>query len=409
MYQSLTKYQKINHFPRSSELTRKDSMYARMARMQAMYGDKHFNFIPKTFILPKEYSTLMDHMGKDKDQMWIVKPSASSQGRGIFLTNTIDEINPKLPQVACQYIDNPLLFNGFKFDLRVYVAITSICPLRIYMYREGLARLATVLYNSIPEDKNTAKFTHLTNYSINKFNPNFKANENNATGDASKLSFKDTNDYLKKQGVDIDLLWRKIEDLVIKTILSVEPLIQNGMEMYVPHSTNCFELLGFDILIDDKIEPWLIEVNLSPSLGCDSAFDQKVKSNLIADLFTLAGVQSIGPKLLQATKKRKGRFNSVAPPYKGFGAQRSRGMLKNNFIPKQKRKEYFDSSVNRNDNLNGLAYNDSSEYTKEEKKVIRDTEEEIKRSRGFKLIFPNENMLYYEQFFEEKRKINEVL
>lgn len=60
IYQLMTKYQKVNHFPRSSELTRKDSMYARMARMQAMYGDKHFNFIPKTYILPKEFSVLED-------------------------------------------------------------------------------------------------------------------------------------------------------------------------------------------------------------------------------------------------------------------------------------------------------------------------------------------------------------
>lgn len=60
LYQTLSKYQKVNHFPRSSELTRKDSMYSRMARMQAMYGEKHFNFIPKTFILPKEYSSLVE-------------------------------------------------------------------------------------------------------------------------------------------------------------------------------------------------------------------------------------------------------------------------------------------------------------------------------------------------------------
>lgn len=87
-------------------------------------------------------------------------------------------------------------------------------------------------------------------------------------------SFKDTNEYLKNLGVDIDLMWRKIEDVIIKTILSVEPLIQNGMEMYVPSSNNCFECLGFDILIDEKQEPWLIEVNLSPSLGCDSTLDK---------------------------------------------------------------------------------------------------------------------------------------
>jgi hypothetical protein len=135
-------------------------------------------------------------MNKEKDLQWIFKPSASSQGRGIYITNSIEEINSKTPQVACQYIDNPLLFNGYKFDLRVYVALTSMCPLRIYMYREGLARLATILYNSIPEDKNTSKFSHLTNYSINKHNTNFIANDGNSEF-ASKLSFKDTNEYLK--------------------------------------------------------------------------------------------------------------------------------------------------------------------------------------------------------------------
>ena len=58
----------------------------------------------------------------------------------------------------------------------------------------------------------------------------------------------------------------------------------------MPHRDNCFELLGFDILIDSALEPWLIEVNLSCSLGCDSALDQRVKAALVADLFTLVGV-----------------------------------------------------------------------------------------------------------------------
>jgi len=58
----------------------------------------------------------------------------------------------------------------------------------------------------------------------------------------------------------------------------------------VPHRDNCFELLGFDILIDTLLEPWLIEVNLSPSLGCDSPLDQRVKGTMLADLLTLTGV-----------------------------------------------------------------------------------------------------------------------
>lgn len=73
-------------------------------------------------------------------------------------------------------------------------------------------------------------------------------------------------------------------------MISGESIINNATEMFVPYAGNCFELLGFDILIDDKFEPWLIEVNLSPSLNCDSPLDQKIKSNMITDLFNLAGL-----------------------------------------------------------------------------------------------------------------------
>lgn len=57
------------------------------------------------------------------------------------------------------------------------------------------------------------------------------------------------------------------------------------------------ELFGFDILIDDTLKPWLLEVNLTPSLGCDSPLDVRLKSALIADLLTLVGIPAIDPML----------------------------------------------------------------------------------------------------------------
>ncbi len=89
-------------------------------------------------------------------------------------------------------------------------------------------------------------------------------------------------------------MFDRINDLVIKTIIAVEPLLQNGIEMYIPntkgYSQNCFELLGFDVLIDESLKPWLLEVNLSPSMNTDSPLDQKIKTNLIVDLFNMIGV-----------------------------------------------------------------------------------------------------------------------
>ena len=64
-----------------------------------------------------------------------------------------------------QYIQNPLLIDGYKWDLRIYVAVTSINPLRIYVYEEGLVRFASEKYDT-SDLKNI--FSHLTNYSINK-------------------------------------------------------------------------------------------------------------------------------------------------------------------------------------------------------------------------------------------------
>jgi tubulin polyglutamylase TTLL6/13 len=72
---------------------------------------------------------------------------------------------------------NPLLIDGLKFDLRVYVLLLGVNPLRVFIYNDGLARFSTEKYN--PKKKNLNNlFMHLTNFSINKNNKNFVPNEN---------------------------------------------------------------------------------------------------------------------------------------------------------------------------------------------------------------------------------------
>ena len=78
-----------------------------------------------------------------KRNMWIVKPTCSSRGRGIFIIDDISEVPIDESCIVSKYITNPLLINGHKFDLRIYVVVTCFEPLRVYVYKEGLARFAT--------------------------------------------------------------------------------------------------------------------------------------------------------------------------------------------------------------------------------------------------------------------------
>jgi hypothetical protein len=82
------------------------------------------------------------------------------------MVDDISEVPLNESLVISKYIDNPLLLNGLKFDLRIYVLVTSVEPLRIYIYNEGLVRFASEPYNI--NSTKTNMYSHLTNYSINK-------------------------------------------------------------------------------------------------------------------------------------------------------------------------------------------------------------------------------------------------
>jgi tubulin polyglutamylase TTLL5 len=89
-------YQKVNHFPNSFHLTRKDLMNKCISKMQIRHGMSHFNFLPTTFILPQETDLLLDEMNRSPGLTYIAKPHNRSQGKGITVTNQISTIYAKL-------------------------------------------------------------------------------------------------------------------------------------------------------------------------------------------------------------------------------------------------------------------------------------------------------------------------
>ena len=145
-------------------------------------------------------------MAKEKQRsentIMIVKPSEASQGRGIFFINDYEKLReglgldhngqPKSKQglgsyVVQRYVKNPYLLDGLKFDLRLYVLVTSCQPLTIFWHREGIARFATEKYEISNKGKEMPNNAHLTNYAVNKDSDNFKiSNADIEAGTSSK-------------------------------------------------------------------------------------------------------------------------------------------------------------------------------------------------------------------------------
>lgn len=118
-----------------------------------------------------------------------------------------------------------MLIDGLKFDLRIYVVVTSIYPLRIYVYEEGLARFATEKYKSpTQDDVQHSTFRHLTNYSLNKYNKKgFINTADDQSG--SKWTISGLRSFLRANGINDSVLFHKINEIIYKTLLSVEPVL----------------------------------------------------------------------------------------------------------------------------------------------------------------------------------------
>ena len=286
----LNPYQRFNHFPMTWQLSRKDNLYNNFIKMQNKFPHDYC-YMPETYILPKDLEIfnekIKDFSLDDKEKLWLIKPVASSRGRGIRLLTDINTIPKKT--LITHYIYNPHLINGKKYDLRLYLLVTGYCPIKIYLYDNGLARFCSEEYDLNPE-KMTDRYIHLTNYSINKTSANFIKNDSTNEEIGDKWTIGTLKKYFIENNLDFKPVWNKIKDIIIKIILSVSDCAITTFKQFKLRSNNLFELYGVDILLDENLNPWLMEVNLNPSLNCDSKLDLKVKSKLLTDIFNIIGV-----------------------------------------------------------------------------------------------------------------------
>lgn len=299
----MKKYQKINHFPGMAEICRKDLLARNMNRMVKLFP-KDYSIFPKSWCLPADFGDFQAYTRQKKNKTFILKPESGSQGKGIWICKNAKEIKPNEHAVCQQYVSKPLLVDGFKFDLRLYICVTSCDPLRIYMWRDGLARFATIKYVDPTSTNADELYMHLTNYAINKSSKEFIRDEEHG----SKRRLSTLYRQMREQGVDVDKLKQDIADCVIKTLIAAHPVLKhNYRTCFANHikGSACFEILGFDILLDRKMRPIVLEVNHSPSFTTDSQLDRELKDNLVLDTLGLLNFSASDRKRCQEEERKR--------------------------------------------------------------------------------------------------------
>ena len=293
--QSLNDFQKCCHFSSSHLMGTKSELHNRMKELSQRL-QKQVPFYPQSFYPPDDYEELLEAWPKHK--YWIIKAPALSRAREIRVTSSEEEKAPMLPYVVEEYITPPYLITGRKFDIRLYAVITSISPLTVYYHRQGLCLFAVHQYNDDDTHLNDLQM-HLTNYEINKNSELFVecSDETSEKVENSKWSLPFLWKYFDDIGVDSNKLRQEIEDVSTAAILASMCSIRNEQVKNVKnHRKSSFEFVGVDILLDSNLKPYLLEINISPSMAGTSKLDEKIKLEVAHDLYNLVRILDVSAR-----------------------------------------------------------------------------------------------------------------
>jgi len=342
--QQLKPFQRVNHFPLMQIICRKDLLAQHLQTIRQLCPNhlKEFCFFPETWVLPGDVQRFWafvrqslerhpkdeklcrgrsksrnrrsltrgergtsadtsDEEEEDQVLTFIAKPRAAARGNGIFLFQVrpadlraprarLKEVLDSEKMVVQSFLSKPLLIDGYKWDMRVYVLVTNVHPLTVYLYTDGLARFCTDLYEAPEEENLEMREMHLTNFSINWESDAFEDTEDGGTG--SKRSLRTV---LESSVEDGDNIWLQIAECVKKTLLAIGPKMQDNYDRYFGRSRDgggsaCFELLGFDFILDEEQRLFLLEVNSAPSLSTPTNLDEEIKECVLMEGFGLLGL-----------------------------------------------------------------------------------------------------------------------
>lgn len=208
--------------------------------------------------------------------IWIVKPAGSSRGRGIVLYKNLVEILETCKQletqyIAQKYIENTMIMKARKFDIRQWVLVTSWNPLTIWNYKEPYIRFPAQDYDA---ENLCNRYAHLSNHSVAK--KGHKQTQFEIEG--NMWCMEQFEEYLEEEyGGNIweEKISESIKNIVINSLESVQDMFEA--------KDGCFELFGYDIMIDDEFNGWLIEVNSSPAMDYSTPVTTRLVKMVLED------------------------------------------------------------------------------------------------------------------------------
>ena len=299
----------INYFKGSHRLTLKASM-ARTLRDV----DGSASYMPLTFVLggkegaADELPAMKEYFETQKENsgsVFIVKPSAGCKGQGVLISSSLEEIASFVKTntgekgslfVAQRYIDRPFLIQGRKFDIRVWAMLSH--PYNIHVFTEGSCRTASVKYE--PGDL-TRTHSHLTNHCLQESSDDYGKYE-----EGNEMWYADFDKYLASIGCDQRVrthIEPQMDHIIKESLVAVKELIEvSPCERY-----QCFQLFGYDFILDEALKVHLLEINGSPG-SADKWLDD-VTSGLAA----LAIDPTFPPQTAVAEKTDLSKWRQVYP------------------------------------------------------------------------------------------------